>query len=881
MSLDLDRVAAAVGTRYTVQRALASGGMAHVFLAVDVKHDRAVAIKVLKEELADSLGPERFLREIRIAARLQHPHILTLIDSGETDGLLFYVMPFVEGESLRERMNREGQLRLADAVRITSEVARALRYAHDNDVVHRDIKPENILLSGNVAVVADFGIARALDAAGSDRLTASGMVAGTPAYMSPEQADGEGRLDARSDQYSLACVAYEMLIGEPPFTGPNVMSVLARHSVDRAPSLRTVRTTIPPRVEEAVHRALAKLPADRFETVDAFATALALGASSDEAPLRSDADLPLERPSARTSSARRFMYVGAVLAVVAAGLLSVLFWPDARPPTGPPRLVVLPFENLGPSEDAYFADGITDEITSRIAGLSGLETISRATAVQLDRGNRAARAIGRELGVDYVLSGAIRTDRSPGGGGSMQVIPHLVRVQDDVELYSGRLTMPIEPGRLFEAQSAIAESVAVALNVSLLLPERLAFQSRPTESLAAYEHYLRGNVYSAHRLLEEPSRRSIESYTRATELDTSFALAFAKLAQAQSIHYFNHDRTLTRRAQAESALARAQALDSLAIETRLASGYVQHYVVFDFDWALEELSSLRRQLSNNPELFWLLGSLESRRGEWDAGLRDLMRAATLDPRSPSYAYSVAGTLLTLRRFAESATYFDRVIALSPDWIPAYLSLGFLHLVWTGDTARMRQAVERSLQYADTTTLLVALIPRFRSFIAMLGQGYDDALARLPLASVSAGAGYYYLAKAELFERREDPRAARAYYDSAIVALQQRLGRPPERASLHTELALAFSAIGRPDDARQEIALALELVHPDRDAIFYPSIAAASARVLMNLGDLDSAITVLTSLIETPSFVTPAYLRVHVEFVPLRAHPGFQALLERR
>jgi len=271
----LDSLREAVADRYAVERELGRGGMATVFLAEDLKHHRPVAIKVLHADLTAALGAERFLREIEIAARLQHPHILPLYDSGAATGFLYYVMPYVEGESLRDRLTREKQLPQDDALRIATEVAGALAYAHSRGVVHRDIKPENIMLSGGTAVVADFGIARAVSAAGAGRhLTETGTIIGTPAYMSPEQATGSEEIDGRSDQYSLACVVYEMLVGEPPFTGPTAQAVLARQSLDMVSPPSIVRSTIPDAVEAAILRALAKLPADRYPTTALFAEAL-------------------------------------------------------------------------------------------------------------------------------------------------------------------------------------------------------------------------------------------------------------------------------------------------------------------------------------------------------------------------------------------------------------------------------------------------------------------------------------------------------------------------------------------------------------------------------------------------------------------------------
>ena len=310
----LEQLTAALGDRYRVERELGHGGMAVVFLAEDLKHRRRVAIKLLKPDLSAVLGSERFLREIEIAASLQHPHILPLFDSGQAGGLLYYVMPFAEGESLRQRLAREQQLPLDAALQITREVGSALQYAHEHGVIHRDIKPENVVLSGGQAVVADFGIARALHAASPEQLTLTGMVVGTPQYMSPEQAAGAA-VDGRSDQYSLACTLYEMLSGQPPFTGPSSQAVIARHSLEPVPSLRVVRQTVPPAVEGAIMKAMAKVPADRFASMQQFLDALA---SPEVASVRPPPPAPSPSRSGPRVGRRVMAALGAGVLVAAA-----------------------------------------------------------------------------------------------------------------------------------------------------------------------------------------------------------------------------------------------------------------------------------------------------------------------------------------------------------------------------------------------------------------------------------------------------------------------------------------------------------------------------------------------------------------------------------
>ena len=410
----LDSLREALADRYAVQREVGRGGMATVFLAEDLKHHRSVAIKVLHAELAAALGAERFLREIEIAARLQHPHIVPLYDSGSAAGLLYYVMPFVEGESLRDRLTREKQLSLEDALRVATEVASALAYAHSRGVVHRDIKPENIMLSGGTAVVADFGIARAVSAAGDGQhLTQTGTIIGTPAYMSPEQATGSNEVDARSDQYSLACVVYEMLVGQPPFTGPTAQAIIARHSIDMVSPPSIVRNTIPDAVEEAILRGLSKVPADRYPTATLFAEALNTPSAVTGAVRRAT----LAGARVRPRPWLRALPVGVGLALVAVGgvlLVRRRVVPGAGADGGldPRRVAVMYFEDLSSRNDlAYLANGLTEALIDALSRVPSLSVLSRNAVAQYRTSTMPPDSVSRALGAGTLVQGTVEAVR--------------------------------------------------------------------------------------------------------------------------------------------------------------------------------------------------------------------------------------------------------------------------------------------------------------------------------------------------------------------------------------------------------------------------------------------------------------------------------------
>ena len=474
-NISLSTLQNALAGRYAFERELGRGGMATVYLARDLTHNRYVAVKVLLPELAVTLGMERFLREIDVGTALQHPRIVGVLDSGSADGVLYYVMPFVEGQSLRDRLNREKQLPVEDTISIAQQVADALAYAHSKGVIHRDIKPENILLDSNGAMVADFGIARAVSVAGGETLTKTGMAVGTPTYMSPEQAMGSKDVTPESDIYSLACVVYEMLAGQPPFTGPTAMALLARHSLDNVPSLKIVRGTVPDAVEDAIVRAMAKVPADRFRSATDFSAALTdnVGAArrrQDSLKAKAIAAETVERPALGGGSKKKVM----IAVAAAVPILAVAGWfgwkatQGSAAPEGlegdfaKKNIAVMYFEDRSPKKElAYLADGITEALINELSAVPQLKVISRNGVAPLKGKAPPPDSVAKLLKIGTLVTGSL----SPASGGRFRVDVQLVDALSGKQIASTRVEQPQD--KLLELQDSLAHEVSLSLRKGL------------------------------------------------------------------------------------------------------------------------------------------------------------------------------------------------------------------------------------------------------------------------------------------------------------------------------------------------------------------------------------------------------------------------------
>jgi serine/threonine protein kinase/tetratricopeptide (TPR) repeat protein len=620
-----------VADRYRIEEEIGRGGMASVFLAEDLKHGRKVALKVLLPGgNAQGYEPQRFLREIRIAARLSHPQILPVHDSGECDGLLYFVMPYAGCESLRGRLSREGSLPIDAALRIARAVAAALGYAHRHGVIHRDIKPENILLQEGEPVVADFGVATAISAAGGDSIyiTDRGFAVGTPAYMSPEQASAERDLDGRSDLYSLACVLFEMLSGQPPFAGTSPRATMARHAIESPPSIRSLRPTVPLAVDLALERALAKDPAARFATMAEFGDALVTPVAT-----------PAPVPGGQESRA----------------------------------IAVLPFVNASPDPDnEYFSDGMTDELITALTKVEGLRVASRTSVFALKSQREDIRAIGIRLNVSAVLEGTVRK-----AGNRLRITVQLSNAGDGRTLWSERYDR--EMADVFAIQDEIAQTIVRTLRTTLLGDIGDTTSVRYTENVKAYGLYLKGRFWW-NRRTQADIAEGVRYFDQAIAEDPSYALAYSGLADSYALDLDYRGVPVMEGMERAKAMARkAIALDETLAEAHTSLGWVTF--IYDWDWPAAE-REFSRAIQLNPRYStarqwyaWFLVAM----GRFDEALAEGRAAIDLDPASVSIRRSLGWLQYYARQYEPALDNLRRALTMNPTAEESHRLLGLVYL----------------------------------------------------------------------------------------------------------------------------------------------------------------------------------------------------------
>lgn len=895
---------------YRVVEKLGEGGMGEVWVAEDLHLERRVALKLLpSSDEVDTGRLARFEREAKTIASLDHPNIVTLhsIETETTeadDDLRFLTMELVGGRRLDEVIHDDG-LAMGEFLELAIPIADAVAAAHERGITHRDLKPANVVLTPDGRPkVLDFGLAKLLDdavrdAAGdappsdadtvprklSQTLTRTATrvreVAGTVPYMAPEQLRGETG-DRRTDVFSLGVLFHEMLTGSRPFDGDVPVATMAAILRDDPPRIRNARPGLPAALDELLRRCLAKDPDDR---------------PADAGELRDELE-ELRRqwqtgalPRPPRSRAGRLAAAGLGIAATLA-LVALLFFfglpgggdrvappPDAAATAGDTvRIAVLPFESLGPSDDAYFAAGVAEEIRSRLAAVRELSVISRASVEPYVADGVERVEIGRALDVDYLLDGTVRWDRSAADDGTerVRVTPQLVRVDDGTQVWSTTFDRVLED--IFSVQSEIAGEVITQLDVTLFPDERGAVAGeRPTESLAAYQAYLRARDHLNDSLYERRGyEAAIEELQRAVELDPGFAAAWAELSSSHSMMYhLGHDRTPSRQAGSLHALQRALELDPEAPRVRFARGYYRYRIQKDYPGALEDFRAVVDRLPSAADGIEAIAYVRRRQGDLEDAATHLRRALELNPSAGRLLMELATTELFLRRYASAEELFDRAILVSPNDPNLYRGKALNYWLWRGDLESAREILGTMPETGEVVNLWYLFHQHlFENDPAAILRLLEDRreLIRWTFFAYPAS-----LLRGDAQALLGDEDSARQSYAEAAEILRREIEKSPEDARLHGALGLALAGLGEEDAALAAARRGVDLLPVERDAGTGPQRLYELALTQTRLGRLDDALETVRRLLAVPARVSKTFLELDPRFSPLVQHPGFDDL----
>jgi serine/threonine protein kinase/Tfp pilus assembly protein PilF len=863
---------------YRIVEKIGEGGMGVVYRAHDERLDRDVAVKVLPEDVAQSADrSSRFEREAKAVAKLDHPNILAIHDYGTQDGVTYAAMELLEGQSLRELISGGG-ITTGMAVGYAQTIADGLAAAHDKGIVHRDLKPENVFLTRDGRIkILDFGLAKltgpevalTTETPTETLDTKPGGLMGTVAYMAPEQLQGK-RADHRSDIFALGVLLYEMLTGQRPFPGGTTAEVAAG-ILEKDPE--QIPDSVPATLATVVSKCLAKRSEDRFSS--AHDLSLTLGAI--------DTGVVTLPPREKSFVERRWPYIAAVVIVAIVALVFVLrperlFERSADEPIKAeiPRIVVLPFENLGSPDDEYFADGITEELISRLAAVSGLQVISRKSAMYYKDKDLPLKQIGKELDVGYVLEGTIRWDRGEGEHGRVRITPQLIHVADDAHLWADRYDRVLED--IFAVQSDIAQQVVGQLQVALLGSERSVLVEQPTDNPEAYEAYLRG---LANFELNDYQQILVAAkmFERAVELDPGFAQAWSRLSHVHSYLYGNgFDPTPARRNRAREAAERALSLDPEMPDGLLALGWYFYKCERDYEKALQRCAEVLKVQPNHEGALSLQAYVLRRKGWWVESTQLLEQVFRFSPRARGIASDLSTNYFCLRDFGKSEQYRDQAISLEPDNADDYLEK-FEFLLRQGKIPEARafyEGLPLSSPYLVISRVSLEIADRnfekaLETVRGIPENDWVDAFGTYGtfLNSVQECDCLYYLGDEEVV--REICNPVRLSLEATIE--EQGAHRIP-----CWMLGAVNAYLGRREDATREGEKAAALIKGD--AMLHPRYLQYLAHIYTVVGEHEAALDQIEHLLSIPSALNVGDLRVHPYWDPLRDHPRFQALLEK-
>jgi len=866
---------------YRIVEKIGAGGMGEVYRAHDERLDRDVAIKVLHEAVAQDVDRlARFEREAKAVAKQDHPNILAIHDFGTDEGVTYAVTELLDGQNLRQSIPASG-MPWQKVVEIGAAIADGLAAAHSKGIVHRDLKPENVFITSDGRIkVLDFGLAQVKEPVEEDAETATmtpagtvaGTVMGTMGYMSPEQLRGEPS-DARSDIFALGCVLYEMFLGKTAFIRNSTAETTAAILKEEPPSLSDSGTTLPAELERTIRRCLEKNPEERFQSARDLAFDLRSIATQTGA---------VGAPQTPAVGVRRWRWSalgGLAIAIAAVAIWQLAPRVDAPEPTEEiSRIVVLPFENLGSPDDDYFASGITEEITSRLAAVSGLQVISRTSARRYADTDKSILEIGEELQVGYVLEGTIRWDRGSTGFGRVRITPQLIRVVDDSQLWSERYDRVLED--IFSVQSDIAEQVIDRLEATLLEPERRAVEARPTENIEAYHWYLVGIQYWWMSEEEKYVRAMVDALQRAVELDPEFALAHSALCEAHSmLYHYRYDFTPERLERARVSVERALDLQPGLPEAHRALGWYHYWGFRDYEKALKEFAITAEGLPNDAILQTGVFAIYRRQGRWDKALEALESVRRVDPQGYFTALEAQITFRLLREYEKSEQEGRRAIAIAPSLPDAYYQGALNYVLWDGATDRARRLLESAPNVGSQ------FIDYYRLLLAYYDRKPELVLTRLEERWVEAISLQHVYSPRELVESiclnmMREERRAQVACASAVGHLEREIEEKPHDHRLYAAIGHALAILGRKEEAVRAGEHAAELRPISGDPLEGAEVATELAQIYTRVGETDKALDLIDELLSIPCDLSVGLLRLDPVWDPLRDNPRFQALLEK-
>ncbi len=860
-------------SHYLIINKVGSGGMGEVYLAQDTELDRRVALKFLPIHLCpDEDCRRRFRREAQAAARLSHPNIIHVYEVSEYQGRPFFSMEHIEGSTLKECFCHR-EMRLEKILELTIQICGGLQAAHEAGVVHRDIKPANIIMdSHGRARIVDFGLATVK---GAVHLTKTGSTMGTIGYMSPEQVRGD-EIDHRSDLFSLGVVLYELITGHAPFTADTEAATLHAITHQEPEPIARYRRRASEGLQGIINKLLEKSTETRYQHADGLLSDLI----REKRRLEPET---IEHPAVtRTSGARRGLWIAATL--VALVCVLALWQPWQIPSTGGPpekiMLAVLPFENLGDSADGYFADGVTDEILTDLAQLSGMFVISRTSSMQYKGSTKGLKEIGEELGVDYVLEGTIRWEKS-GETDRVRISPQLIQIKEDVHLWAESYDAVLTD--IFDVQSNIARQVAEALDIALLQSESEALSKLPTNSPLAYDYYLRGKQYFTVAAYRPADLNLAEMFHRkAIELDSGFAVAYAELGMVYVEMYWDRvDRTESRLDTAHVLISHALSLAPDIPETRQALGWYYYHGRRDFDKALAEFSRVLELQPNHSLAIASTAWVMRRQGKWEEAIELLRQAVRIDPKQSWYRYELALSYSRSGQFGKAIPYYNQILSSRPDqkWAHVLKAYTIFHL--TGSTDRTRAVLDTAMQHLGRWPVVTLM----EVYYNMCDGQYDLALELLQ----KPGDAYlyedmdsttFYSLRGFIYRLKDQPEIAVPYFDSARVILESRVASSPNEPRFHGELAECYAFLDRKEEAIAAALRAVELLPVSTDALDGPDYVSDLAIVYTLVGEYDLALDQLEYLSTFPNDISVAWLTLAPEFEDLRQQPRFSEVLER-